>query len=338
MDPFVADLAHPEERQLLKEHYESWMLFSDDPRHTRLRAAVAPALSADVVASYRAPLDERAHALLDRGGTRIDVLRDYAIPLSVLALAKVLGMDEQRLGDAKQWAADIVDFINIDLDTAQALRTAQDIRDMSRLLDEMLDSEPVPGSVGHATVRAVRSGTFTRLDAEGMIGQMVSGVVGAQPYLVANAVIGLWTGRPDRAGRGPDSSVAALVEEALRFDPPFLLVPRTASADIEIDDVVIRTGDRVGFLLGALNRDGRQFPCPHLFDPGRAGRSHMSFGAGAHYCLGSNFVRMYSEVALSSLLARFPVAASSLSAGEHAPYFGLRAPSAVVLQRDPGAA
>jgi len=91
MTPFVEGLQerHSDVAKKLKEHFESWMLFSDDPRHADLRSLIAPAMSTAVVSPYRQPLRDRARQLLASTGPDLDVVDDYAVPLSRLSLAQV---------------------------------------------------------------------------------------------------------------------------------------------------------------------------------------------------------------------------------------------------------
>jgi cytochrome P450 len=335
MWPFVEPLArrHPGAAKQITDHYESWVLFSDGSRHTRLRSLVAPALSGEAAASQQEALRKRAGELLAAAGSSLDVVRDFALPLSRLSLAHVLGVPEERLAEGARWAAELVEFVNADLEEDQALRTACVISEMAAFVEDIKVRRPSPGSVGEALARGMETGELDAGDAAGMVGQMVSGVMGAQPYLVGNGVLLIWPTTPDGAAVTQPPGLASLVEEVLRLDPPFLIVPRTAAAPIPLGDVTIKPGERLGILLGAVNRDPRAFACPHRLDPAARRKPHMSFGTGVHYCLGSHLVRMFTQVALGELLAAFPPASTVLVTGHHEPYFGLRAPRAACLRR-----
>ncbi|MFI7143148.1 cytochrome P450 [Streptomyces massasporeus] len=100
--------------------------------------------------------------------------------------------------------------------------------------------------------------------------------------------------------------VQAVIEETLRWNPPFpLAVRRFALEDITIDDTVIPAGGRVWISIASANRDEREIPSPDSFAPGRPS-PHLAFGHGIHYCLGAPLARLEAEIAISSLLRHFP--------------------------------
>ena len=92
----------------------------------------------------------------------------------------------------------------------------------------------------------------------------------------------------------------------LRFAPPLHLFNRYALEDVELDGIRLQTGDRIGLLLGAANRDPRRFPDPDRFIPDRSPNPHVSFGAGIHFCVGAPLARLEILIALRVLFERLP--------------------------------
>ncbi|HEY8547550.1 MAG TPA: cytochrome P450, partial [Acidimicrobiales bacterium] len=103
-----------------------------------------------------------------------------------------------------------------------------------------------------------------------------------------------------------DGRAATAVEELLRYDSPVQLTGRTATEDAEVGGRAIAAGDQVVLLLGSANHDPAVFPDPDQLDLGRGSRSHVSFGYGAHHCLGAALARAEAAVALRHLLGAFP--------------------------------
>jgi len=99
---------------------------------------------------------------------------------------------------------------------------------------------------------------------------------------------------------------AAAIEELLRFDGPIHRQWRVATDDIEIEGEQILKGQLVAAMLGAANRDPAQFPDPNRLDVTRPNVRHVGFGYGIHFCLGASLARLESEVALRTLIHRFP--------------------------------
>ena len=101
--------------------------------------------------------------------------------------------------------------------------------------------------------------------------------------------------------------MAQAIEEGLRWEPPLLGIPRTATREVEIDGVVVPAGATVSVNLGAANRDEARFPDPDVFDILRPQKTNVAFATGAHRCLGLHLARLEeSTVALNALLDRLP--------------------------------
>ncbi|BBY50852.1 cytochrome P450 [Mycolicibacterium arabiense] len=97
------------------------------------------------------------------------------------------------------------------------------------------------------------------------------------------------------------------VEELVRFEPPAPHVARYVTRDVEIHGHTVPQGAVMMMLIGAANRDPRQFPPDgEVFDIHREQRAHLGFSVGAHYCLGSSLARLEGRVALEEILKRFP--------------------------------
>jgi len=109
---------------------------------------------------------------------------------------------------------------------------------------------------------------------------------------------------PLRSGSLP---VSGFVEEVLRYDSPVQATIRVARADgLNAGSLAIPAGSALVLLIGAANRDPARYPDPDRFDPTRTDNAPLSFGAGAHICLGNNLARLEAHIAFPRLLARFP--------------------------------
>ena len=103
----------------------------------------------------------------------------------------------------------------------------------------------------------------------------------------------------------PDLIVSAC-DEMLRWTSPVLSFLRTTTRDFELAGTLIRAGDTVGIFYPSANRDERVFRDPYRFDIGRTPNDHLSFGYGAHFCLGTNLARAELAGALKALLPLLP--------------------------------
>jgi cytochrome P450 len=113
---------------------------------------------------------------------------------------------------------------------------------------------------------------------------------------------------PDQlaALRADRTRLGTAIEEILRFANPLHYFRRTAVADTVLHDTPIAAGQKVAMLYTSANRDEAVFADNHAFDVGRDPNPHLSFGIGAHFCLGAHLARLEGRVFFDELLTRFP--------------------------------
>jgi cytochrome P450 len=136
---------------------------------------------------------------------------------------------------------------------------------------------------------------------------LVSGGHETTSKLIANGVR-LFASHPDQRDAvidAPDRMIGA-VEELLRFTSPTQYMARTTTRPVALHGVEMPPGAKVALLLGAGNRDPREFDRPDEFDISRANPRILAFGHGAHVCLGAAVARLEARIALQEFLARYP--------------------------------
>lgn len=154
--------------------------------------------------------------------------------------------------------------------------------------------------------------------------------------LIGNGVLALLQ-HPDQLAllHTQPSLISNTVEELLRFDSPVQRSFRAAAVDIELGGVLIPEGARVMALLGAANRDPRRFAAPDVLDIRRPdAKHHLSFGGGIHYCIGAPLARLEAEIALSSLIDRFPTLSLLEAKPEWRPNLIFRGLNTLLLGKD----
>jgi cytochrome P450 len=112
------------------------------------------------------------------------------------------------------------------------------------------------------------------------------------------------TTHPDvqRRLRADRSLLPGTVEEMLRWWTPVMHFRRTAAVDTELAGTRIKAGDKVIVFFSSANRDPAVFDDPDTFDPSRAPNEHLSFGHGAHFCLGAHLARVQMRAMFSAVL------------------------------------
>ena len=96
------------------------------------------------------------------------------------------------------------------------------------------------------------------------------------------------------------------IEEVLRFEPTGPAVGRYVAKEVEIHGRTVPAGSAMLMLVGSANRDDRRFPDPDRFDIHRSTAGHLTFGYGAHFCLGAALARLEGRVVLDEMLKRWP--------------------------------
>ena len=102
------------------------------------------------------------------------------------------------------------------------------------------------------------------------------------------------------------SLVTSTIEEVLRFQPPGPAVARYVAKDAEFHGQTVPAGSAILCLVGAANRDDTRFPDPERFDVRRDDGPHITFGYGAHFCLGAALARLQGRIVLDEMFQRFP--------------------------------
>ena len=288
------------------------MLFHDPPDHTRLRSLVSRAFTPRSVAELEPRIRRVVQELLDdmEGRDRFDLISDFAFPLPVTVIAEMLGVPAQDIDRFRDWSNDIALTVEPTLDDEQTRRMEESFQELLDYFEDIIErrlKEPQDDMItallnveaeGDRLSRGELLATLTLL--------LVAGNETTRNF-IGNGMLALLK-HPDQLQRlrdNPDMLDSAL-DEILRYDSPVQIDQRTVYEDVEIRGHRIRAGQRVINAIGAANRDPEVFANPDKLDIGRREKSHLSFGRGIHYCLGSPLAMMEGRIAFSSLLDRFP--------------------------------
>jgi cytochrome P450 len=303
---------------------EPSLIVTDPPSHDRARRQVsrhfAPPHSPDLIPSMEPAVVALCNDLLDtakaNGRNRIDVVDDYAYPVPVMVICKILGVpleDEPRF---HAWIFDMLAGVDLgpDATTDEGQGRAARARDAQAALRDYLAGliEGYRGAGGDGLLSALVN------DASGPDGAMPPGQV------LANAVLLLIAGHDSTVNtisncvltflRNPGTVellrdrpelIPRAIEEVQRLQSAVQFFPsRSATADIEVGGTVIPEGAAVHLMYGAANRDPRRFADPDTFDIFRPDNEHFGWGSGIHTCVGGPLARLEMNLALEIFLRR----------------------------------
>lgn len=331
-----------DEAVIVRKFFDSWMLFKDPPDHTRIRGIIQRLYSPAKIKLFRPDLEQAATALLDRLASRevIDIVADYAVPLSRVALERLLGATGDDLSEAARWSDEVAGYMNAEATADSVRQVAKPILELKRFAVAFCTRDNLPeGTVGRALGQAYTKGILDENELTAALTQNITGALAALAQFIAHAVLHLLED-PAEAGRLRSGAVGAgpAVEELLRFDCPFLLIVRQASKDIEVTDVTVPQDAFVGLLIGAANHDPEHFKNPGELDLSRTADSqHFAFGYGAHYCLGAALTRQVAEVGIPAIISRYPGMTIEPDGQERVPSFGIRWLRRLMVRIEPAA-
>jgi cytochrome P450 len=286
----------------------------DPPEHDRLRAMAmrhfGPPDRPAYVEELRPEIRRVTTQLLDQltGQSQFDFVDDFAYPLPVTVICRILGVPREDEPQFHQWVKGIVETVGLRPET-QLRRREEAIKHLHQYLGTLIERHrKQPGD-------NLLSRMATETDPSGRM---------ADPYLIATATLLLIAGHEttvnllsngmltllrqpaafDRLRQRPDL-VPAAVEEMLRYEPPVQFLPsRTTLDDLPVGDATIPKGVLVTLAIAAGNRDPARFPDPDHFDPERPDNAHLGFGSGIHYCFGAPLARTEAQIAFAELVRR----------------------------------
>lgn len=291
-----------------------WILNLNGPRHARLRSLIARAFTARRIAGLEPAIAKMAEdlidAMADRGsdGAVVEFMHDFAYLLPVTVICELIGIPDADREGFRPVARDLAGIFEmnelanlpvIDAAATELLAYFTGLAAVRRAhpRDDLLSD-----------LLAISDADESKLsDAEllhNMTLLLIAGFETTTNLLGNGLQIILQDPSAGAAVRDGSVSPAAFVEEVLRYDSPVQLTSRVGY-ETKIGGVPVSEGTDVTTMLGAGNRDPRRFASPDTFDPLRADGGPLSFGGGAHFCIGAALARLEGSVAFPRLLGRF---------------------------------
>ncbi|TLS46114.1 cytochrome P450 [Streptomyces montanus] len=282
------------------------LLNMDPPDHARLRRLISKAFTARRIASLHDRIEAMTEDLLDAvSGPHVDLMEALANPLPMGVICELLGIPTDTRHDFRAWTNTLLSPA-----AGAATESRQAMRSMYRFLVKVIAdkrSRPTDDLLSAMIEARDEHDSLTESELVSMAFLILFAGYDNAVHLIGNAILGLLL-HPEQMSTVRDGStpIRAVVEETLRWNPPFPLgVRRFALQDLTLGGVGIPAGGRVWVSLISANRDEQEFDAPDDFDPVRT-QAHLAFGHGIHYCLGAPLARLEAEIAISNLIDRFP--------------------------------
>jgi cytochrome P450 len=290
------------------------VIFEDPPIHDIHRSLLSRAFTPRKINALEPKIREFTQRCLDPlvGGDRLDFVRDLGAIMPLRVVGMLFGIPE----DYQQ---------RVQEDGEKFVRTKRGGRMTDNTDAKLADGEVFADFIDWRTSHPAddlttellnaefedENGTTRKLHRDELL--MFMKVVAVAGSETTTRLIG-WSGKllsehPDQRRQLVEdrSRLPGAIEEILRFEPPALQAARYVTRDIEFYGTTVPEGSALLTLIGAANRDERRFgDGAENFDVTRAARQHLTFGVGAHYCLGNALARIEGRIALDEIMNRFP--------------------------------
>ena len=285
------------------------MLDLDGADHARLRRLVHRAFTPRRVDEMRERIQAICDGLLDamEGRGRVDLMREYALPLPATIIAELLGIPTRDMARFHRWSSRLV-AVTSARGAITAIPALWRFMRYLRALVEERRARPRDDLVS-ALVQAEDAGD--PLSGDELLAMITILLIAGHETtvnLIASGTLALLR-HPRQLQRLRDDPalMPSAVEELLRYTSPVsLATERYAREPLEIAGTRVAHGDLVLVALSSANRDERQFAEPDALDVGRAPNRHLAFGQGIHFCVGAPLARLEGQIALTTLLRRAP--------------------------------
>ncbi|WP_234706159.1 cytochrome P450 [Mycolicibacterium setense] len=288
------------------------VIYEDAPTHTIHRKLVSKMFTPKTVASLEPKIRAFSAACLDPlvGSDRFDLIAEFAAKMPMRVIGMLLGIPEQ---DQEQ-IRDRSDA-NLRVAPGKAMKFKQDTLVRGGVFAEYLDwrvdnpSDDIMSELLHLEF-VDETGTQRRLTRDEILAyvQVVAGAGNETTTRLIGWTAKVLAAHPDQRRELVEdhSLIPNAIEEILRYETPAPHIGRYVASDAEFHGRTVPAGSAILFVAGAANRDDRVYADPDRFDIHRKVSSPLTFGMGAHFCLGAALTRLEGRIALEEMLTRFP--------------------------------
>lgn len=288
------------------------MLFSDPPRHSRLRRMFGRAFTVRRTENLRPRIEEITDQLLDPviPGAEIDLVESVAMAIPIAVIGELLGVPRAAHHDLRRWNRTLT---SVDSEPSEKYRAYMASLEYFRnLIAEKVRRHDTADDLINAMINPDgnpdNEERFDESELLSTIFLMMNAGYETTANLISSSVYALLK-HPEQLEllRGDATLIPNAVEEFLRYESPLnLSTLRYTTEPVEIGDTVVPAGEVVFLALCSANRDPERFAEPDRLDIRRNAAAHLAFGHGIHHCVGAPLARLEGEIVLARLLDRFP--------------------------------
>jgi cytochrome P450 len=308
-----------------------WLIFMDPPEHTRLRKLLNKGFSAVALEGLRPQVEAIVNRMLDplKPGSEVELMREFANPMPVRIILEMLGIPQDLHNEFAEWSRAIALFRGSPDRTVELAGAAQDalIQLTAFFRKTVAERRRNKGNDLISLLIDIEE-DGEALTEEELYAQCIALLFAGHETtrnLIGNGMYTLLQHPQETAElRENPEIIRSAVEELLRFESPVQFTARVLKEDIEVCGQRIPKRWSILCMLGAANRDPKQFRDPNQLNLKRLNNQHLAFSAGPHFCIGSQLARLEGQIAIRNLVQRYPNMKLTGPRPEWAPTFGFR--------------
>jgi cytochrome P450 len=316
-----------------------WMIFIDPPEHTRMRKLMNKGFSQSAAQTLRPQIEKIVDRVLDSISERseADLVAELAYPMPVRVISELLGVPETMHEDFLRWSAAIAEFNGNPHRTVEHAENAQNaVLALTDFFRKAVAERRYNKGEDLISLLIDIQEEGEALTEEELYAQCVMLLFAGHETtrnLVASGIY-LLLREPEKLVELRDNPalIRPAVEEFLRCESPIQYTARVTTEPIELCGVRIPKRQPILCMLGAANRDPRQFENPDTLILDRLNNQHLAFSAGPHFCIGAQLARLEAQVAILKTIERFPKLRSSRHP-EWERNFGFRGLKALLVEK-----
>lgn len=282
----------------------------DAPEHTRLRKLVSRLFTPRSVAVLEEKLSVAARDIVARAAEKDsgNFVEDIAVGLPLLAIADLIGVPEEDREKVFNWSNAIINTDDPDFDADPTMANAELMGYAYNMAEQrrQCPADDIVTRLVQADVEGTDGGGIT--DVEFAFFVILLAVAGNET--TRNAMthgMNAFLENPDQWELFKRERPETAVDEIIRWATPVHCFQRTALSDIQVGDVTVKAGQRVGLFYSSANYDEEVFESPFRFDILRNPNPHLAFGGnGAHFCIGANLARMEIKLMFNEIANQIP--------------------------------
>jgi cholest-4-en-3-one 26-monooxygenase len=297
------------------------LVFMDDPKHRQVRRASSGAFTQGCMREMATHFDALATQFtrelmesLEQHGT-VDFVRELACKLPLAATGEIMGLAPDDWRQILVWSSAVIGDVepeHIRPGETQRQAAERQSNEFRAYLEALIHTHRQPGGGPSDFINRLVN---ARVQGRPMNDQQLIGylfvLIAAGNDTTRNATVGGLVAllenpeQRDRLCANP-ALLGSAADEILRWTSPVISFLRTATEDFDLRGTRIKKGETVCMFYPSANRDEAVFADPYRFDIARSPNEHITFGFGAHFCIGTNLARAELRAALKALLPVLP--------------------------------